>query len=212
MAQGNNNGDAKLFKLRVKINTPDGGLNWVLHLANTTEADALTRAEAIVTRYKAILPSTCEIKHCTISRSNTHKDSRIIKGVLGDGLYGQGGVDPDPTTYNKFDDVLLVRMEDEEGQGITLKIGPVPDTIISNGEVIDPIDSVTDMAPAVAAAGAQPVTYKTEFKNLMHLIGKYCHRVKAATNNPGGLYEYFAFQRAHVVGVSKKKGGRIFVR
>lgn len=211
MATGTNADPNFLWKLRAKINTPDGGLNWMLHLANKTQAQALAAAVKIMAHYRAILPSTCEVKHCTISKSNTNKDSKIVMAAIGDGLYLQSGVDPAATTYNRFDDCLKVRFEDEAGWGVTEKIGPIPDTIIGNGEIILPIASVTDMTAADPAAPTQPVTYATAFQGLMLLIGKNCSRVKSSTNIAGGNYDYFAFEAAHVIGVGKKKGGRISV-
>lgn len=212
MITGNNVDPNFLWYLRFKVNTPDGGLNWVLRMPDRDEASALAKSILIADAYKAIMPSTCEIKHCTLSKSNALKDSRIVTGALGDGMYLQSGVDPADTVYNQFDDVVKVRFEDEDGQGVTHKIGPVPDTIILAGEIPLAITSVTDMTAADPAAPVQPVTYATAFTALMLLVGKYCGRIEAKTNNPGGTYKYSKFKKAHVIGVGSKKGGRVFVK
>lgn len=212
MPQGTNTSPNFLWKLRFKINTPDGGLNWLLQIAEKIEADAVTIATDIAARFKSILPSVCTIYACTLSKSNTKKDSRIIAGAIGSGLYGQVDENSDPTVSNKYDDAILVRFENEDGGGVSMAIGPVPDTIITDGEITLPISSVTDMAPAVAASAAQPVTYATEFTKLMHAIGKNCNHVQTKNNEPGGTYTYYVFNKAHVKRVTRKKKGRVFVK
>lgn len=211
MASGNNVEPNFLWTLRFKVNTPDGGLNWQLKLPNMTQTQALTAAQKIAAYYLALMPSTCEVKHCTISKSNAAKDSKIVIAAIGDGQYGQSGMSPAATVYNRFDDCIKVRMECVDGGGETIKIGPVPDTIIGGGEILLPIASVTDMTTADPIAPVQPITYATGFAALILLIGKYAGRVKSKTNIPGGTYDFFAFEAAHVLGVGKKKGGRISV-
>lgn len=211
MAAGDNAGPNYLFTMRTKVNTPDGGLNWNLKFANMTIAQALVAANKIMAYYINLLPSTCEIVHCTLSQSNTTKDSKIVRGALGQGLYLQSGMSPAATTYNRFDDVIKVRFECVDGGGVTEKIGPVPDTIIGNGEVILPIADVTDMTVADPIAPVQPLTYATGFAAMMLLIGKNCSRVVAKNNIPGGTYNYFAFSAAYAIGTGKKKGGRVLL-
>lgn len=212
MAIGTNTSPAFLWKLRFKINTPDGGLNFSLALAEKLEAPAIAAAVDIANRVRALMPSTCSIWACTISKSNTKKDSRIIPGVLGDGLYLQNGVGPAATVYNKFDDALLVRFEDDDGAGVSMKFGPIPDTIIGGGDVILPITGVTDGAVAPAALGAQPITFATEFTQLMQSIAKNCVHLQTKGNVPGGNYTYYTFKTANVKRVTRKKGGRVFVK
>lgn len=212
MPQGLNQAPNYLWKLRFKVNTPDGGLNWMLHIAEKPYATAQAIAEDIASRYRALMPETCEIYHCTLSRDNPKKDSRIVKAALGDGLYHFEEVTPNISTYNRFDDVLLIRFENEDGWGISHKFGPVPDGIIVAGEVPLPPVSVTDIAPAVAAQAAQPVVYATELTKLMHKIAKDTHHVQTKDHIPGETYVYYNFERAHFVRAAKKKGGRVFTK
>jgi len=212
MPAGLNQAPNHLWKLRFKVNTPDGGLNWMLHIAEKTFADAHTIAVDIASRYRALMPETCEVYHCTLSRDNPKKDSRIVTAGLGDGLYHFEEVVENVSTYNRFDDVLLVRFENQDGWGITHKIGPVPDGIIIAGEVPLPPASVTDIAPAVAAQVAQPIVYATEFTKLMHAIAKNTHHLQTAEHTPGEGYIYFNFERAHFIRAGKKKGGRVFTK
>lgn len=214
MITGANGPDNFLWKLRIKINTPDGGLNFLCHLPDMSLVLAKAAALKICIAYKALVPSTCEIKRATISKSNTNKDSKLLKNVIGDGLYGGIAADPPvvPTVYNRYTDCIKVRFEDTDGGGVTMKIAPVPDTIILGGGIPLPIDSVEDMTVADPAAPVQPVLYSTAFKNLMILIGKNCCRVEAKTNIPGGSYKYAKFDTAHVLGVGGKKGGLVSVK
>lgn len=212
MAGGTNTSPNFLWRLRYKINTPDGGLNFALQIAEQAEAAAIAAAIDISGRLKALMPSTCEIFACTISKSNRKRDSRIIPGAIGDGLYLQSGMAPTATVYNRFDDCINVRFEDADGGGVTMKIGPVPDTIIEGGDIKLPITGVTDGTLAPAVLGAQPITYATEFTQLMQAICKYCHHVETKNNLPGGTYTYFAFTKANVKRVGKKKGGRVFTK
>lgn len=212
MNTGTNEDPNFLWIMRLKVNSPDGGFNLKLHLPHQSEADAKARAIKIADHYKYLLPSTCEIRRATISKSNVTKDSRIITAALGDGKYLQNDADPDPTVYNQADDVIKVRFEDNDGGGVTMKIGPVPDTIIVGGEIPLAIASVTDVSAADPAAIVTDVVYATAFTQFMLLVAKYCARVEAKTNLPGATYKYSLFKAAHVIGVGKKKGGRIFVK
>ena len=212
MLIGDNVDPLFLWILRFKVNTPDGGLNWVLKMPATTEANAKAKAILISKHYRAVMPSTCEIYRATISKSNSTKDSRIVKDAIGDGMYLQSGVGPAATVYNKFDACVKVRFEDEDGSGVTFEIGPVPDTIIQGGEFPLAITSVDDMTAADPADPVQDVVYAAAFRNLMLLVGKYCGRIEAKTNVPGGTYKYSKFKTAHVIGVGRKKGGRVFVK
>lgn len=212
MANGTNTPPNFLYNLRFKINTPDGGLNWKLSFAEMTEVNALAASIDIANRLRALMPSTCEIYAATISKSNRTKDSRFIPGCIGSGQYLQSGMSPAATVYNHFTDAILVRFEDSDGQGVSMKIGPVPDTIITNGQIPLPITGVTDATVAPAALGAQPITYATEFTQLMQAIAKNCAKIVSKNNIPGGTYNYSAFTKANVKRVCKKKGGRVFVK
>lgn len=214
MITGHSGPDNYLWKLRFKVNTPDGGSNLLLHLPDMTLVAAKAAALKIGIAYKALIPSTCELRRSTISKSNTKKDSKLLKSLRGDGLYGGIAADPPvvPTVYNNAENCIKTRFEDVDGGGVTLNIGPVPDAIITAGDIPLPIASVEDMTVADPAAPVQPVLYSTAFAALMLLIGKYCCRVESKTNVPGGDYLYARFESAHVLGVGKKKLGRIFVK
>lgn len=201
-----------LWKCRYHINTPDGGLNFSLHKAEANEAAAQAAFVDIAQRLLAIMPSTCEIFACTMSKDDVKKDGRIIAAAIGKGMYLQSGVSPAATPYNRFDDCINVRLENSDGSGVTIKIGPVPDTIILGGDMVTVPANVTDGSVAPAALGAQPITYATEFTQLMQSICKNCHHVSTKNHTPGGNYTYFTFTKAYATRVSRKKGGRVFVK
>jgi hypothetical protein len=209
---GTNTSPNFLWKVRFKINTPDAGLNFLLQIAEQTEAAAITAVTDIAGRLRALMPSTCEIFACTISKSNTRRDSRMIPGAIGPGLYLQSGVSPAATVYNQATDVFLIRFEDADGSGVSMKIGPIPDTEISAGDAAHVPAAVTDGSAAPAALGAQPITFATEFTQLMQAICKYTHHVETKNNAPGGNYTFSAYTKANFKRVAKKKGGRVFVK
>lgn len=212
MLTGTNVGPTYLWYLRFKINTPDGGLNWKIPLIDLSEADAKSAAVKIALRLLGIMPSTCEIYAATISKSNTTKDSKLVPGALGDGIYLQNGTPPVPSVYNRFDDALLIRFEDTDGGGVSMAIAPVPDTIIVAGQVPVAIAPVTDMTAALAADPTNASVYHTTMEDLMLAVGKYSGRVKASTNIPGGNYSYARYNAAFFKRVTKKKGGRVFTK
>lgn len=212
MPNGTNISPNFLWRVRFKINTPDCGQNFLLQIAEKTEAVAIAAVVDIAARLRALMPSTCEIYSCTISKSNTKRDSRIVPGAIGPGLYLQSGVSPAATVYNQATDCFLIRFEDDDGGGVSLKIGPIPDTEILNGDAVHVPVGVTDGTIAPAVLAAQPITYATEFTQLMQSIAKNCHLVQTKANVPGGAYTYTVFKTANFKKVAKKKGGRVFVK
>lgn len=212
MTDGSNTPPNYLWKVRFKINAPDGGLNFMVQMAEVVEATAITNATDIAARLRAILPSVCDIYSATISKSNSQKDSRMLPDAIGPGEFGQGGVDPVASTYNQFTDAVLMRFEDADGGFVPMKIGPVPDTFIVAGGPSNPVLSLSDPSIAVPATAVQPVTYQTELKNLCHAIAKYCHHVQSKNNIPGGAYKFTTFTKVHFKRISKKRGGRVFTK
>lgn len=213
MPTGGNPGDLPLWKLRLKINTPDGGLNSSFWCALKIEADARAACIDLGNRILAIMPSTCEIFSAVMSKDTTKKDGRVIPDIIADGRYGQGGVDPEPTTYNRYDDAFLIRIENNDGGWMDYKHGPIPDGEIVAGEAPNAPDSVVGVpAGALPAIAAQPVVFKTELNNLMKALVKNFTHIQTKGHTPGGTYTYFLFENAHYERVTKKKGGRVFTK
>lgn len=201
-----------LWKYRLKINTPDGGLVTTLWFPNKNQVDAEAAAVDISARMKCLMPSTTEIFSASIHRQNGKRDGFFMPNLLGPGTYVTPGVDPPPSTYNRFDDAILVRMEDAEGVWVSVPIGPVPDNIIQNQEIPIAIAGVGAQIAPPAAIVNNPVVYNVEFTKLMAALVFYCGHVVAKTNINGGAYDFTTFVRANVKRVTKKKGGRVFLK
>lgn len=212
MSVGTNTAPNVLWKGRYKINTPDGGLNFSLHIAEQPAAVALAAFSDIAERLIALMPSTCEIFAAVMSMDNTSKDGQIIADAIGEGKYLQNGATPPATLYNKFDDAILCRFENTNGSGVTLKIAPVPDTIIGGGQILIPILPVTDATVVPTVLPVQPIVYDVEFTQLMQSIAKNCHHVSTKNHTPGGNYTYYAFSKAYAIRVGRKKGARVFTK
>lgn len=199
-----------LFRLNMKVNCQDRGFQTKLNLVGANYAAVITPALLIAAAYRKTLPSDAEIYYATISMDNTKRDSKYLPGALGQGGFVGAGVDPDPTLANAAWDAIKVRLENEDGGQMTVKIGPVPDAVIDGGGITDPIDAVTSTFAGADPTLADGTVYKTAFTNLLKLITKYCFHVRSG-HAPGGVFTYWALTAAYPLGVAKKKGGRVFV-
>lgn len=200
-----------LFHMNLKINCQGRGYQTKLHLVGADYAAVVPNAVKVASALRLCLPQDASVFYATISRDNTKKDSKYLKGALGNGLYtGVVATPPVPTKANEGWDALLVRFENEDGGYLPMKIGPVPDAIIDGGTVVP---SITDLdAPFTAAdpAAADGTDYAIAFTNLMKFILKYCYHVRSG-HAPGGVFTYWGLTAAYVIDTSKKKGGRSFV-
>lgn len=213
MANGTNTAPNFLWKIFFKINTARKGFNIAFHMAETPEATARAAAIDLSARMLAIMPSTAAIFFAAMSKDDPAKDSRIIPEAQGVGLYLQNGVSPAATPQDSSNTCINIRFENNNGGGVTRQYLPIPDTIITNDTVVLPITPVVGRPGALPAAPvAQPVTYATEFNKLMQAIVFNFHHVQTRGHVPGGNYTYYPFQNAYVLGVSAKKGGRVFTR
>jgi len=205
-----------LWHLFLKINTDFGGVNFKLHLLGATLAAVRANATRIATRYRWIMPKSAEIVHVHLSKDDSDQDSRQLPEACGLGLYGSNAT-PTPilTKFNRYTDCVLVRFEDSTGGGVTRKIGPVPDTVISEqGLTVTPDSVIGDVKPTnpATAAGIAYVadaSWATEFSNLIQDIAANCINVKAG-HAPGGVFQYADMWNALVnVQVGGKKGARV---
>jgi hypothetical protein len=205
-----------LWHLFLKINSDFGSLNFKLHMLGANLAAVRTVAERIGTRYRWIMPSTAEMVHAHLSKDDTDQDSRQLPLATGPGLYGSNA-SPDPvvTKFNRYTDCVLVRFEDSTGGGVTRKIGPIPDSLITAQELVTVPASVTGDAKPAAPATAPGIAYAadtswaTEFTNLITDIAANCINVKAG-HDPGGVFQYADNWNALVsLQVGGKKGARV---
>lgn len=203
-------GTGILWHLNLKVNTPKRGLNMKFHMAEVTEATARTQAIALCARLKHLLPTDAEIFFATISKDDHKKDSRFVPEALGAGSHIVAGVSPPPSVYDFPTTSLMVRMEHADGSSVTRKIGPLPDDIVDDGEIILAVSNVTTVPVAAPAAWAGGDLWAATFNNFMKELMLFTHHVQSG-HAPGGPYTYFAWTSMFALRIGQKKGGRVFI-
>lgn len=205
-----------LWHLFLKINSDFGGLNFKLHFIGANLAAVRANAERIATRYRWIMPTGGEIVHAHLSKDDSDQDSRQLPAACGPGLYGSNA-QPTPvvTKFNRYTDCALVRFEDSTGGGVTRKIGPIPDTVVSAQVLTLAVSSVVgDVKPTTpvtvpGVAYVADTSWAAEFTSLITDIAANCVNVKAG-HDPGGVFQYADLWNALVSEqVGGKKGARV---
>lgn len=205
-----------LWHLFIKINTDFGSLNFKLHLLGANLAAVRAKAARLCTRYRWLLPTSAELVHAHLSKDDSDQDSRQLPEGCGPGLYGSNATPSAVVTkFNRYTDCILVRFEDSTGGGVTRKIGPVPDSVITAQEIVPTITSVTgDAVPAVPGddpgiAYAADTSWATEFTNFIQDVAASCINVRSG-HPPGGAFQYADLWNALVSNqVGGKKGARV---
>lgn len=197
-----------LYKLIIKINTPKNGLNMTFHLNGDDEAAVRVKANDVCARLLWTMPGDSEIFYATMNRDNTKRDSRFLKEALGFGKWP-----PDAPATDTFYDMpttsLLVRFENADGGSVSRKLGPIPDEVVSSGEVTVAPAAVT--APVVGPVAASLITDAWDVlmnKLIQTIMLQTVHVV--AGHAPGGDYVQFGWTSAYALRTAKKKGGRVF--
>lgn len=205
-----------LWHLFMKINTDWGSLNFKLHLIGANLAAVRAKAERLCTRYRWILPTGSEMIHAHLSKDDSDQDSRQLPAGCGPGLYGSNATPTAVVTkFNRYTDCVMVRFEDSTGGGVTRKIGPVPDTVVSAQVLVPAVDSIVGDVVPTAPSTAPGIAYSadtswaTEFTNLIKDIAASCVNVRAG-HAPGGAFQYADLWNALVSEqVGGKKGARV---
>jgi hypothetical protein len=197
-----------LWKLNFKINTARRGFNMGFHIAEANEATAKTKANKLALHLLAVLPTDSEIVYATISKDDTKKDSRFLRDALGVGKAKDTG--PVDTEYDFARTGLLIRFEHAGGAAVPMKLAPLPDSVVTDGDIIDALDDVVDYVGALPADPTVFTVWKTNYASLVKVIILNTNFVKAG-HPPGGEYTYFSWQSAFPLRIADKKGGRVFV-
>lgn len=216
MAANWSDGDAgTLWHLNMKINTDFCSFTTKWHMKGAALVDVRAKAVALCTRWKWIMPPSCSIEHATLNKDDHDQDSRQLSEVFGPGLFGSnkaGGAQI--TKFNRATDHLLVRFEHAAGNGVTRKIGPVPDEVVSQQQIVGTVPpqntDTTPIAP-VTAPGIVYVadtTWIVEMGNLIQYIGFATIAVKAG-HPPGGAYKFAPWLNCLPANVGGKKGARL---
>ena len=200
----------QLWKMTLKINTDDRGFTESFYLADKTEADAKTGALDIAGRIKGVLPTDAEIFLATLSKDGPSRDGLFLHTALGAGTYGTLLAVPAPSFVDQARTHLYLRMENSLNQPVTRKMGPVPDLIVTAGDVTASIPSVVGAVLAAPAVDVATDVYADRFEKLIKSIMFYTCHLKAG-HTPGGGYTYETWKNAHVVRVGQKKGGHVFI-
>lgn len=203
-------GTGILWHLNVKINTPQRGFQMKWHMAEVAESVARSNAIALCNRFKHLMPTDAEIFFATIAKDDNPRDSRFVPEALGAGSHITPGSTPPPSVYDYPTTSLLVRAEHAAGSSVTRKLGPLPDDIVTDGEVIAAITNVTTMPVAAPAAWASGDLWATTMNNFLKEIMLFTQHVKSG-HAPGGPYTYFPWTAMFPLRVGEKKGGRVFI-
>lgn len=199
-----------LWHLNYKINTDGPGLQIGFKVAEAVEADAKVVALKIGAHIKAMLTTDCEIFYATMSRDDHKRDSRYLPGACGVGTF-EPADDPTPAgLYDEARTAMLFRLEDSDGNEVTMKHAPMPDSQVAGGKFANLITAVTgvpgalpaDPAPGDAFAAIANNFFKTLVKGTHHVVGGHA---------PGGVYTYHSWLNCYAMRIGKKKGGRAFV-
>lgn len=198
-----------LWHLNYKINTDFRGFNFKLHLRGANEAAARAIAIRLGNRMLNVLPSSAEIIMATLNKDDTDKDSRIIPDIIGPGLVMTAGTPPTAGQFDNSRSCLNFRLEHAAGSGITRKWCPLPDIVITGQRLVTAIAGMQAIASAPATAPGAGADWYAEMKNLIQDIAFSTQAVKSG-HAPGGPFQYAPYVNAYVMGVSVKKGARIF--
>lgn len=199
-----------LWEFVTKINADTRSFNLKLHLVGTDPVGVLLpKCVALAGYLKKILPTDCEIFYATLNNNNSTRDSRFVRAAQGRGQYVLPGVDPPDSVFDFQRTHLLLRLENVEGQSMPLKVGPIPDNVLTDDQTVAAITDVVGTPAGPLGAIGSGADWYANFNLLMQAIVFHCKYVKTG-HPPGGPFQYAAFSNAFVLRPSAKRGGRIF--
>lgn len=199
-----------LFKINFKINTEDHGFNESWHVQGGDVAAARTKAIAIATARRRIMPADCEIAYATMSKDDSKRDSKFIPEARGAGLIIGTGVSPPPTTVNDDKTAVKIRFENDGGGSETRLLVGVPDGEVTSNALVNLPTDVTATFAAADPAEGDLTLFALQLTNFMKIITKHAINVRAG-HAPGAVYTWWPYTAAYYVGIGKKKGGKIFI-
>ncbi|MBV9075165.1 MAG: hypothetical protein JOZ10_16185 [Acidobacteria bacterium] len=198
-----------LFHANYKINTPEKGFNMKFHIQGADYATVMPKAVSLSEYIRNVMPADASIFYATVTNDDNRRDSRFLRGALGPGLVAAVvGPPAVPSVYDMPQTAMLVRLENTEGDAVTRKINPIPDSVISDALAGGAITDVTGTPGSVAAAGSGGDWY-ANFNLLMKAICYYTVFVKSG-HAPGGAFQYAPWLNAYYLRPGIKKGGRVF--
>lgn len=198
-----------LWHINYKINTDFRGFNFKLHVRGVNEAACRALAIRLGNRMLWVLPASAEIIMATINKDDSDRDSRIVPDVFGSGKYVDPGVSPPPSVFDNSRTCLNFRLEHSAGSGITRKWAPLPDLPVSGQALTTAIAGMQGIVAAPVTAPGAAASWFLEMSNLIQDIAFSTQAIKTG-HPPGGAFKYATFVNAYVMGVSVKRGARVF--
>lgn len=198
-----------LFHLNLKVNTWQRGFNFKFHLKGADYAAVMPGCIGIADRMKGIMPTDSEIFYAAVSMDNSNRESKFVRDALGDGKFAQTG---DPLPAKPFDNSrsgLLVRFEISDGLWVSRVFNPIPDEVMTDGDLVNAITDITAPVIAAPAAYAGADTYAQAWTKFLQAVMFWSVFVKAG-HPPGGAYRSSPWSAAYVLRQGVKKGGRVF--
>jgi len=198
-----------LFHLNLKVNTEFRGFPYKFHLKGADYAAVMPGAIAIANQMKGWMPTDTEIIYATVTRDNSDRDSKFVRGALGSGVFAQTGTPPPAEVFDNPRSALLTRFETDSGLSLSRKFSTLPDEVLTDGSLVADIPDITATPLAAPAAVAATDTFAQAFNKFLQAVAFYSVFVKAG-HAPGGVYRWEKFSGVFVLRQSAKKGGRVF--
>jgi hypothetical protein len=203
-----------LWKLLFKLNVADVGFNESWHILGATSDEARTKATAIATARRRILPSDSEIYYATISNDDSKRDSKYVPSSLGAGLFALPIVAPAvvaaPSVVNDARTAIRIRFEHDGGGEDTRLLVGVGDTVVTSNDLVAPPTDLTAVFAGADPDAGDLTVFKTQLENFIKIISKYAVHVVSG-HAPGGAYTTNVYTSAFYRGIGKKKGGRVSI-
>lgn len=206
-----NIGGLALWHIVYDINADDRGFTLSFKVAEAVESAARVVAVDLGARLLTLLPVDCEIFFAKISRDDAQRDALMIPEAMGVGTYQSAAGPPAVTPpYDAPSTALLMRLEDDNNLPVPFKLCPIPDDIVTGGQLTAKPTPVVGMPGALPAANVVGEAYALGLAKLMGAIVKQTHHIVGG-HAPGASYTYYPWKNCYFNRVAKKKGGRVFI-
>lgn len=200
--------DLDLWHLHFKINTDERSFQCGFHVAQSTQANAKAVGLKLATFIKALLTTDCEIFYASMSRDDHARDSRYLQAGIGIGTFEAAATPPGLVNYSR--DCQLFKLEDADGNAVTMKFAPMPDSQVVGGKFKVVPTAVVGTPVALPADPAPGDAYELIANGFYKAITFGTHHVKVG-HAPGGVYSYQTWLNCYPLRIGSKKGGRVFI-
>lgn len=201
-----------VFQLTFKINSAMGGVSEKLYLGSANIADALTLAAKFLLWRLACLPQALKVEWASVTQRGAPADGRAVGLTFPlDGAW-PGSTFTSPTDDDKSpnlrSDALRYRLETAEGPSSTRWLHGVPDTQISQDELVAAVTAASGDPGLIVATNLSWVAAAGKYLGLVATQSKF-YREKKNGSNPV-IKESFDIAALIIRGVRNKTMGRPF--